>query len=94
MYHLVQRVMTVSTVDEIPHLFTGSTGIAPQVRSAKKAFLSHADMFYKTAELYNYSDIFLCDHISTFHAGSYLTKNGMMVKMGSQFREVLNFVYA
>lgn len=89
-YSLGQDVTTISTEREISHLYTGSGPTS--IKSSGFAFLSPADMFYKTAETYNYTSNFMCDHISSLHTGSYLQKSAMLVRKGSDYKEVLNYM--
>lgn len=79
LYNLRQAVIQVSTENEITHLFHHS-----------QAFLSYPDLFYKTAELQNYTETFICSTVYSFPAGNMQYQSSMAVRKGSQFRETFS----
>jgi hypothetical protein len=81
MYNLQQKVEKVGTVEEIKHLINP---LAP------KAFLTYPDLFYKAALELNYTEQYVCRHISKVTVSDVIYKSGMFLKKGSEFTEIFN----
>lgn len=88
-----QKVEIVSTAEEVSQLFHLQGN---DVGTSRKAILSFADLFHQVAGDSNYSQLFLCEHISSVKLPwtEHLTISAMLVKKGSHFREILNYMYA
>ena len=75
-YHLTQKVLTVSTEDEVNILL-----------SSQNALLSYGDIFYSAAKTQNISERFLCSKIAFVPASLYSPKSAMFVLKGSPLKE-------
>lgn len=78
---LSQKVLKITTVEEISHLLNANKPMA---------FLTYSDLFYPTALALNYTEIFICSHISKVQVSPVLYKSGMFLKKGSEYTEILN----
>lgn len=78
---LKQKVITVSTADEISHL------LDPKI---PRAFLTYADLLYPTALELNYTEDFICTQLSQIPVSPVLYKSAMFFKKGSEYTEIFN----